>query len=226
MAGGKQLFGSGIFKDNQGNIVAIQGLSQNDVTKIKTGLSDIETLKNQVKSINAGQKQIALKDYYTNEDHKSEMAVGVYYMVPFNEQGQYLQWDEATGKPKVDQGDSGVSDTKLHHFQVVYKNSDDVVNKLGQQDVQASFQNVAMTNVANRFTEENVFAKDITIEVTQDVSSLADNKATTAKFVRELVTQKVTESGHLVGKWSDTTPEEGTLNVNELVFYAAKDLIA
>ena len=82
----KVLYGSAIFKDGQGNTVKVLGLSENDKNKLKQALTDIENLKTEVDKSNRGQVTIALKDYYTNEDHKDEMAVGVYYRVPFNKQ--------------------------------------------------------------------------------------------------------------------------------------------
>ena len=67
------------------------------------------------------------------------------------------------------------------------------------------------------------------IETAQDVNSLGDTAATTAKWVRDYVAKVTSEANHLVAKYADGTdvplPDaEGTnVTANNLVFYAAKD---
>lgn len=218
-------FGSGIFKDAQGNIVQIQGLTEADVAKIKEYHGKVDTLETDIKAINAGQKMVALKDYYTTEEYKAEMAVGVYYMVPFNASNEYLEWDEKTGAPKADQ--EGVTDHKVAYFWVVMKNSEDTVNKLGQQYVVGDIKGYATLAGTQTFTGDNTFAKDITVNATQDHSSLGDNKLPTMGTVKALVDKKVLDAGHLKGKFYETgKPDDGSLVTNELAFFAATNLIA
>lgn len=219
------LYGSGIFKDAQGNVVQVQGLTEADVGKIKEYHGKVDTLEQLMKAVNAGQKMIALQDYYTTEDYKSEMAIGVYYMVPFNASDEYLQWDEKTGAPKADQ--EGVTDHKVAYFWVVMKNSDDTVNKLGKQDIVGDIKGYATLAGTQTFTGDNTFDKDITVTVEQDHNSLGDTKLPTMKTVKALVDQKVLDAGHLKGKYYATgKPDDGSLVVNEIAFFAATNIIA
>lgn len=220
--------GSGIFKDAAGNVIKIQGLTDNDINKIKQHGTDIETLKAQVNSINEGQRKIALKDFYTTDAHKAEMEVGVYYSVPFNASNEYLEWDMSTGKPKDPQTVDTVIDLVPKYFQIVMKNEGDVVQKLGRQDIQSSFADVAFLTATQTFTGENTFEKDITYGGTdQDVDSLNDNKFATAKWVRAVTEKKINEAGHLAGSFSASgEPQDDTLGANTITFYKAVDLLA
>lgn len=220
--------GSGIFKDAAGNVIKIQGLTNNDINKIKQHGTDIETLKAKVDSINRGQVELALKDYYTTDANKDEMEVGVFYKVPFNANNEYLEWDMTTGLPKDPQTVPTVTDLKPKYFQVVVKNEAGVVNKLGREDFQASFTNVAFLTATQTFTGENTFEKDITFTGTdQDVDTLNDNKFATAKWVRAVAAKKINEAGHLAGSFSATgEPTEDTLVANTIVFYKAVDQLA
>lgn len=221
-------YGSGIFKDAAGNVIKIQGWTENDINKVKQHGTDIETLKAQVNSINEGQRKIALKDFYTSEAHKAEMEVGVYYSVPFNANNEYLEWDMSTGKPKDPQSVVTVVDLVPKYFQIVMKNEGDVVQKLGRQDIQSSFADVAFLNATQTFTGENTFDRDITYAGTdQDVDTLNDNKFATAKWVRAVTAKKITEAGHLAGSYNATgEPTEDTLVANTIVFYRAVDQLA
>lgn len=230
--------GAAKFKDAQGNTVVVQGLSNNDVSKVKqyfqksdTNESEIKRIEGLVKSVNQGQRMIALKDYYTTEDNKDEMAVGVYYMVPFNAADEYLEWDEKTGKPKADQNKPNVdppekiTDLKVAYFQIVMKNSDDGVNKLGKQEVQPTFKDVAFLSANNTFAGDNTFSKNVTCSVTQSVDDLPAQALATGKFVRDTVTKKISEAGHLAGKYSASDPGE-SVEANQIVFYPTPDLLA
>lgn len=221
------LNGSAVYKDAQGNIIQQLGLSQNDINKIKEYFTRVTTLEDAVKSINAGQRQIALKDYYTTEANKAEMAVGVYYMVPFNAADQWLEWDETTGKPKNPQTDTQVTDLTVSYFQIVYKNSSDAIQQLGRQEVKSSFANVAYVDANNTFTGENTFEKDITMTAAQDVDTLGDTKLVTAKWVRDKIAKDISAAGHITAKYYDTgRPMDDALVVDELAFYTATDLLA
>lgn len=223
----KILNGSAVYKDAQGNIIQQLGLSANDINKIKEYFAKTTTLEQAVKSINAGQRQIALKDYYTTDDNKAEMAVGVYYMVPFNAANQWLEWDEATGKPKSPQTDTQVTDLVVSYFQIVYKNSSDEVQKLGKQEVKSSFANVAYIDANNTFTGDNIFEKDITVNATQDVDTLNDNKLATAKWVRDKIAKDIAAANHVTAKYYDNgMPQDDALVVGEIALFTATDLLA
>lgn len=220
----KVLYGSAIFKDGQGNTVKVLGLSENDKNKLKQALTDIDNLKLEVDKSNRGQVVVALKDYYTDETHKDEMAVGVYYRVPFNKQDQFLEFDPETGKPKNPQTNVGVTDLEVAYFQIVMKNSTDTVNKLAKQMLQLSFEGMATLAGTQTFTGDNTFEKDITVNATQNVDSLGDTKLATAKFVRDLADKKINDAGHLKGTFSNTgEPQDDQIVNNQIAFYAAVD---
>ena len=220
----KVLYGSAIFKDGQGNTVKVLGLSENDKNKLKQALADIENLKTEVDKSNRGQVTIALKDYYTDETHKDEMAVGVYYRVPFNSDDQFLEFDPETGKPKDPQTGGTVTNLKVAYFQIVMKNSSNTVNKLAKQELQLSFEGLATLKGTQTFTGDNTFEKDITVSAQQNVDSLGDDKLATAKFVRDVADKKITEAGHLKGTFSSTgEPQDDQIVNNQITFYAAVD---
>lgn len=222
----KILHGSFITKDSQGNIIKVNGLSSQDIQTIKDNIAETARLKKLIETINSGQRMIALKDYYTDEQHKAEMAVGVYYSVPFNKANEWLEWDEKTGAPKNPQTNVAVTDLEVAYFQIVMKNSDDAVNKLGRIDNRVSFANVPFLDADNTFTGNNTFEKDITVSATQDPTSLGNDKLTTAKWVREHVEKTVNEAGHLKLKYQATEPGDDLLKENEIVLFDSTNLIA
>lgn len=218
--------GSLIVKDKQGNVVKVESLSANDKQKIKDYFGKTDALEQKIAAVNAGQQQLAYKDFYTNEDHKAEMASGVYYNVPFNANGEFLEFDPATGKPKSPQPVSTVVDLKVSYYEIVYKSADGTVAKLGRRNADASLEHVLYDNVNETVTGEFTFEKDVTMTATQDVDSLGDTKLASAKFVRDLLTKKIAEAQHLTGNWkADGEPQEDTLQTNDIVFFAAVDLL-
>lgn len=218
--------GSLIVKDKQGNVVKVESLSANDKQKIKDYFSKTDVLEQKIAAVNAGQQQLAYKDFYTNEDHKAEMTAGVYYNVPFNAKGEFLEFDPATGKPKSPQTVDTVVDLKVSYYEIVYKSADGTVAKLGRRNADASMEHVLYDNVNETVTGEFTFEKDITMTASQDVDSLGDTKLASAKFVRDLLTKKIAEAQHLTGNWkADGEPQEGTLVTNDIVFFAAVDLL-
>lgn len=216
--------GAVIFKDSTGEITRVQGLSQNDATKIKQYFTKTDDLATKVESINKGQFTIAYKDFYTDESHKADMEVGTFYLVPFNTQGQFLEFDPDTGKPKNPQTNVGVTDLNVAYYEQVFKNSTDTISKLGKQEVQMSFADMAKLSATQTFTGDNTFEKDIVMSATQDVDNLEDTKLATAKFVRAVADKKITEAGHLTGKFSSTDPGE-TVDTNQMIFFPAPDLL-
>lgn len=218
--------GSLIVKDKQGNVVKVESLSANDKQKIKSYFSKTDALEQKIEAINAGQQQLAYKDYYTTEDNKDEMSAGTYYNVPFNAQGEFLEFDPATGKPKSPQPVGTVVDLKVSYYEIVYKSADGTVAKLGRRNADASLEHVLYDNVNETVTGEFTFEKDVTMTASQDVDSLGDTKLASAKFVRDLLTKKIEEAQHLTGNWkADGEPQEDTLQTNDIVFFAAVDLL-
>lgn len=215
-------YGSAAFKDQQGNTVTVRGWTEGDVNKVQDIKTRLAAAEQAIKVINSGQTKIALSDYYTDETHSEEMEVGVYYKVPFNANDQYLAWDMATGKPSETQAPE-VLDKKVAYFWIVMKNSDGTIQKLTKQDFISDHADYARTSGNNTFTGDNTFEKDIVSNATQNVDSLNDKNLTTAKFVRDLINKKVNEAGHLTAKYYATAPEDGSLVVNELAVFPAKD---
>ena len=215
-----------ILKDGQGNIQHIRSFTENDVTKIKQALTDIEQLKQQFASSNAGQRQLAYKDFYTDDTHIADMVAGTYYIVPFNAAGEFLEFDPATGKPKNPQPVAETTDLVVSHYEVVYKSAEGTKAKLGRMNANISLADVLYANKDATISAHFTFSQDVDGPAVQDVDSLGDTKLATAKFVRDTVNKKVTEAGHLTGKFYDTgKPEETALVTNELAFYVATDLL-
>ena len=222
-------FGSFTLKDAQGNVVTINGLTANDIAKVKQALTDISTLKQQVEVINAGRLSLAYKDFFTDETHKAEMVHGVYYKVPFNSDGTFIQYDKDTGRP-TGQTDPVNEDLVPAYYEIVYLNADNTIVKLGRASGNPSLEGV-VTETGNHTITGSIIinGNQLVIETAQDVDSLADTAAATAKWVRDYVAKVVSQSTHLVAKFADGTdvplPDaEGTnVTANNLVFYAAKD---
>ena len=215
-----------ILKDGQGNIQHIRSLTENDVTKIKQALTDIEQLKQNFASSNAGQRQLAYKDFYSADTNDSEMVAGTYYMVPFNAAGAFLEFDPATGKPKNPQPVAETVDLVVSYYEIVYKPAEGAKAKLGRMNANISLANVLYDNKDATVSAHFTFSQDVDGPAVQDVDSLGDTKLATAKFVRDLTAKKITEAGHLTGKFYDTgKPEEAALVTNELAFYVATDLL-
>lgn len=215
-----------LLKDNQGNIQHIRSFTKNDVTKLKQALTDIETLKQNFASSNAGQRQLAYKDFYSVDTNDGEMVAGTYYMVPFNAGGEFLEFDPATGKPKTPQPVGTVVDLVVSYYEIVYKPADGAKAKLGRMNANISLANVLYDNKDATVSSHFTFSQDVDMTATQDVDGLADTKLATAKFVRDVATKKVTEAGHLTSAFHATgKPEEATLVTNQLAFYVATDLL-
>lgn len=213
-------YGSGIFKDAQGNIVRIQGWTEADINTVKTMKSDIETLKQGVAAANAGQRELAYTDLTQPDAPTAGLNAGTYYLVPFNAQNQFLEFDQATGKPKDPQTEAGTTDLIVKYFTIMYFNGTALAN-VGRQDVQTNLSNVVYDNKDATLSANYTFSNNITVSATQD-SSLADNHVATAKFVRDTVTA----AGHMSGKYYATDPGDGSLVTNELAFIPAVAVLA
>ena len=215
-----------ILKDAQGNIQVVRSPTDNDIAKIRQGLQDIEQLKQKIASLNAGQRQLAYKDFYTDDTHIADMTAGVYYIVPFNAGGEFLEFDPSTGKPKNPQPVAEVVDLAVSYYEVVYKSADGTKAQLGRMNANISLANALYADKDATVTAHFTFSQDVDGPAVQDVGSLGDTKLATAKFVRDTVNKKFTESGHLTGKFYDSgKPDEGSLVINELAFYVAADLL-
>lgn len=215
-----------LLKDDQNNIHHLRSFTDNDVSKIKQGLTDIEQLKEKVASLNAGQRQLAYKDFYTDDTHIADMTAGVYYIVPFNAGGEFLEFDPATGKPKNPQPVTATTDLVVSYYEVVYKSAEGTKAKLGRMNANMSLANVLYDNKDATVSSHFTFSQDVDMTATQEVDTLGDTKLATAKFVRDLTTKKVNEAGHLTGKYYATgKPEETALVTNQLAFYVATNLL-
>lgn len=215
-----------LLKDDQNNIHHMRSFTDNDVGKLKQGLTDIEQLKQKVASLNAGQRQLAYKDFYSADTNDGEMVAGTYYMVPFNASGEFLEFDPVTGKPKDPQTVPETVDLVVSYYEIVYKPTEGAKAKLGRMNANISLANVLYDNKDATVSSHYTFSQDVDMTATQDVDSLGNTKLATAKFVRDTVNKKVTEAGHLTGKYYATgKPEEASLVTNELAFYVATDLL-
>lgn len=213
-------WGSALFKDDQGHTVGVQGWTPDDVQTVKTMKSDIETLKQSVAAANSGQRELAYKDLTQPSADTAGLNAGTYYLVPFNAQNQFLEFDPSTGKPKDPQTVPETTDLIVKYFTIMYFNGTALAN-VGRQDIQANISNVVYDNKDATLTANYTFANDITVNATQ-TDALGDTKLATAKFVRDTVAK----AGHMKGKYYETDPGVAALVVNELAFIPAVNLLA
>ena len=141
--------------DKNGNVGYI------DLTEIDSNKTNISSLQNRVKALEDGDFQYADKDY-SNPENYSDMVIGTYYMVPFNENNEYVSIDSED----------------LHHFDVLVRTSrTENPKKIRTQYVQANIKDVAYTNKDNTFTGDNYFSGSLKVSkfstdaVTKDVTT-------------------------------------------------------
>lgn len=127
--------------DKNGNVGYI------DLTEIDSNKTNISSLQNRVKALEDGDFQYATKDY-SNPENYSDMVIGTYYMVPFNENNEYVSIDSED----------------LHHFDVLVRTSrTENPKKIRTQYVQANIKDVAYTNKDNTFTGDNYFSGSLKV---------------------------------------------------------------
>ena len=217
--------GSAKFYDRDTDtVILIPGLSDNDIAKLNKHTTDIAQLFKLVNAANSGQRELAYSDLTQPDAPTEGLVSGTYYLVPFNAQNQFLEFDQATGKPKNPQTVVATTDLIVKYFTIMYFNGTALSN-VGRQDVQSNIEHVLYDNTNETITADYTFEKDITVNATQE-QGLADTKLTTAKFVREHVSAQIAAAGHIVGKYSATTPEDGTLVPDEMVFFPATDALS
>ena len=147
------------------------------------------------------------------------MVHGVYYKVPFKADGTFIQYDKDTGRP-TGQTDPVNPDLTPAYYEIVYLNADGTIVKLGRASGNPSLEGVVTETGTHTITGSIIInGNQLVIETAQDVNSLADTAATTAKWVRDYVAKVTSEANHLVAKYADGTD----VTANNLVFYAAKD---
>ena len=154
--------------DKNGNVGYI------DLTEIDSNKTNISSLQNRVKALEDGDFQYADKDY-SNPENYSDMVIGTYYMVPFNENNEYVSIDSED----------------LHHFDVLVRTSrTENPKKIRTQYVQANIKDVAYTNKDNTFTGDNYFSGSLKVSkfstdaVTKDVTTtdLENTKSVTVEL--------------------------------------------
>ena len=154
--------------DKNGNVGYI------DLTEIDSNKTNISSLQNRVKALEDGDFQYATKDY-SNPENYSDMVIGTYYMVPFNENNEYVSIDSED----------------LHHFDVLVRTSrTENPKKIRTQYVQANIKDVAYTNKNNTFTGDNYFSGSLKVSkfttdaVTKDLTKtdLENTKSVTVEL--------------------------------------------
>lgn len=196
--------GSYIGKDQQGNVVIVRGWTDNDIAKVKKGLADIKTLQDEMKASNVGQRELAYVDY-TQVDNQADMPAGVYFLVPFTKDNQYIEFDKKTGKPTNEA-------QKVDHFSIMYKSTDEdgTVSQVGTQDTHTTLEGVAFLGIDQTFTGENSFAKNITVP-----DPTSQYHASTKKYVDEVIASKDERVVHL----------EGNENITGVKTFASSPLV-
>ena len=167
--------------DKNGNVGYI------DLTEIDSNKTNISSLQNRVKALEDGDFQYADKDY-SNPENYSDMVIGTYYMVPFNENNEYVSIDSED----------------LHHFDVLVRTSrTENPKKIRTQYVQANIKDVAYTNKDNTFTGDNNFSGSLKVSkfstnaITKDltITDLENTKSITVELNQTDFTETDSE-GH------------------------------
>lgn len=204
--------GSFVGKDAEGNGIRVRGWTDNDVAKVKAILKDVQQIKTDLKSINAGQKELAYKDY-TAVINQADMPSGIYFLVPMTADNQFVAFDKVTGKP------TNTAQT-VDHFVIMYKSTgtDGKVSNLGTQDTHTNIDGLAQLGGDNSFTGSNTFTKPLTV-----ATPTATGHATTKAYVDELVNTKDNNYVHKAGnediagvKNFTSTPLVPTTELNSL----------
>lgn len=213
------VYGSGVFKDQQtGKLVKVMGWTPDDVSAINANIQEVKNLKARVESINAGQFTVAQKDYFTTEEYKDEMVVGERYLVPFTAEDEYVPVDEV--------GNSIAPEQVQAYYQIVVKDADGVVHKQGKANINPTMKGYAQNAKDETITGAWTFSQDVTGPAEQNVDTLNDQKFATAKFVRDTVSKKINDAGHITAKfYADGEPAAESIGVNHIAFFASSNAI-
>ena len=191
--------------DKNGNVGYI------DLTEIDSNKTNISTLQNRVKALEDGDFQYADKDY-SNPENYSDMVIGTYYMVPFNENNEYVSIDSED----------------LHHFDVLVRTSrTENPKKIRTQYVQANIKDVAYTNKDNTFTGDNYFSGSLKVSnfstdaVTKDLTTtdLENTKSVSVELNQTDFTETDSE-----GNETQSLKNLASLNIKANSAYQASEL--
>ena len=191
--------------DKNGNVGYI------DLTEIDSNKTNISSLQNRVKALEDGDFQYADKDY-SNPENYSDMVIGTYYMVPFNENNEYVSIDSED----------------LHHFDVLVRTSKtENPKKIRTQYVQANIKDVAYTNKDNTFTGDNYFSGSLKVSkfttdaVTKDVTKtdLENTKSVTVELNQTDFTETDSE-----GNETQSLKNLASLNIKANSAYQVSEL--
>ena len=191
--------------DKNGNVGYI------DLTEIDSNKTNISSLQNRVKALEDGDFQYADKDY-SNPENYSDMVIGTYYMVPFNENNEYVSIDSED----------------LHHFDVLVRTSrTEDPKKIRTQYVQANIKDVAYTNKDNTFTGDNYFSGSLKVSkfstdaVTKDVTTtdLENTKSVTVELNQTDFTETDSE-----GNETQSLKNLASLNIKANFAYQVSEL--
>lgn len=180
--------GSFVGKDAEGNAIRVRGWTDNDVVKVKAISKEVQQIKTDLRSINAGQKELAYKDY-TAVANQADMPSGIYFLVPMTSDNTFVAFDKVTGKP------TNTAQT-VDHFVIMYKSTgtDGRVSNLGTQDTHTNIDGLAQLGGDNSFTGSNTFTKPLTVATPTGTSH-----ATTKGYVDKLVNAKDSNYVHKAG---------------------------
>lgn len=128
--------------DKNGNVGYI------DLSTIDSNTSDINSLKDRVSTLENGDFQYAEKDF-SNPANFSDMVLGTYYLVSFNENNEYTP----------------VESDDVHHFDILVRlSTTEPPKKIRTQYVQTNIKDVAYTNKDNVFTGDNHFSGNLKVD--------------------------------------------------------------
>lgn len=212
-----------VLTDIEGNIALMRSFSDDYVAYVKETRTKVDTLEQKTENSKLNQYRRAFKDYRQPENQE-DMEQNIFWMVPVNQNDEFVEYDPNTGKPKPDQT---TSDHEVAKYIIMYKDSAGLVFEHGQIDKQPDFDLFATLAGDNTFTGSNTFSQAVTLSngATQELESIPDTEAVGGKVVKALDTRLKAAEAALPSKVtvsvSATAPDQGSMQPNILYFYNA-----
>lgn len=236
-----------ILKDKDGNIGTLRSLSQNDVNKIKQGLTDVALIVDSsthelikatdtvtgatrfatASELSAGAANVAV-DAAAYKELNDKMQNGVHY------KGTVATFD-ALPANNVEAGDMYNVTAAFSKNGINYPAGTNVIADTSSSTVEWDVMDgdpsgYAKQAVGNTFTAANTFEGAVTAKSTVDLTAATtsvaapteDAHAATKKYVDDAV---ITLSDGIVN-YSAAAPEEATIKNNTVTFFPATDLLS
>lgn len=144
-------------------IVVVNGMTTADINKLKTALTDIDTLKGQVESFQQAQHELVDFDLSVADNQATAEAqalnAGIWYMVPKDRDGNFVKVSKTTGQIETmvdvldDEGQpTGTQNPAvIYQYTVVFKNNDGTFTTTGSMYAQARLGDYVLASDFNAY---------------------------------------------------------------------------